>query len=491
MHVRAYLRVSTDEQAEEGFSLPTQRQRMTDFARSQWGDHPDVNWYVDDGYSAKDTERPGLRALRREAGPGDTVLVLRLDRLTRSVLDLYTMLKEWEERGVFFRSVTEPYDTQKPEGRFMIGLLALLAEWERLRISERVREVMLHTVRSDRRHLSKPPLGYDLAGGRLRINDAEARLVREIFRLYMGGSGTRAVAAELNRRGARTKQGARWTDFAVSYVLRNPVYMGKVSWQRIQSRGKRAGGRHMNPDAVLVDGDHPPLVPSALWQAAAARLRQGRGKAPRTAGSPHPLTGLAVCGLCGAPVHGVTQRRYRNGAAVPGRERRYYRCSGREADGVCTLPYLPADALEQRVLAAIPPLAAPGDLVRIVAAFSGEEAGDDRRQRQPGLKAELRRCGQAVRRWDEAYEAGDISRHEWRERTLPLQARRRELQRELAEAAETTAPDPGAVAGLLARPENVWGALQAGERRVVLHCLVASVAVLPDGTVTVTPRMFC
>jgi site-specific DNA recombinase len=497
VQVRAYIRVSTDEQAEEGHSLPTQRQRIMDFCRSQWGQDHAIAWYEDDGFSAKDTARPALAALRREARAADVVVVLRLDRLTRSVLDLYTLLKEWEERGVHFRSVTEPYDTQKAEGRFMIGLLALLAEWERLRISERVREVMAHTVRADRRHLSKPPLGYDLRAGRLEVNRAEALVVRQIFDRFCRGEGMRPIALALNRQGLRTKQGAAWSDFTVRYVLRNPAYVGMVGWQRVVVRGKRR-----RPDGaplpVLVEGEHQPLVSRETWEAARALLAGRRTLPPRAAANQHPLTGLARCGLCGAPIHGVIQRRYRDGAAVAGAERVYYRCSRRNRQGGCTLPYLPGPALELRVVAALPPVGSPA-VLEAVARELGRPGPEAQVDAGEVLLAELRRAERARRRWDEAYEAGDIGREEWRERVGTTRRKEQEAREALAALGPLAAsggagdrpasrPTPADLAAVMADLPAIWAALNPVERKTLLHGLVAEVVVQPDSTVTVMLR---
>lgn len=456
MLVRAYLRVSTEEQAEEGFSLPTQRQRVTDFCRSQWGPVVLITWYIDDGYSAKDTGRPQLSVLRKESQPGDSIVVLRLDRLTRSVLDLYTLLKEWEERGIFFRSVTEPYDTQKPEGRFMIGLLALLAEWERLRISERVREVMAHTVRADGRHLSKPPLGYDMCDGQLVINPGEAQRVREIFERACEGPGTRAIALELNRRNLKTRQGAAWSAFTIGYILRNPIYTGQVSWQGTPSQGT-----------------HQPLISAATWEAANALLSVRSRTPPRTKANQHPLTGILRCGLCGAPVAGVVQQRYRNGEKVPGRERRYYRCSRRDRLKVCTLPYLPATAIEQAVLTALDfPL---GRLTEIAAALLPGQQADHR--------AELTKLNRALTRWDDAYEAGDLSREEWRKRRDAIRRRQDELQQSPHEAT------PETIASLTQNLPLIWQGLSPEERKTLLHGLLETVTAHPDGSVTLTAKL--
>lgn len=477
MQVRAYLRVSTEEQAEEGFSIPAQRQRVVDFCRSQWGAGAAIAWYVDEGQSARDLERPALTRLRAEAGRGDLVMVLRLDRLTRSVLDLYTLLKEWECRGVGFRSVTEPYDTGSTEGRFMIGLLALLAEWERLRIAERVREVMAHTVRQERRHLSRPPLGYQLAGGHLVVDEAEAALVRELFARYAAGQGTRTIARALNRRGKRTKQGREWTDVSVAYVLRNPAYTGHVAWGRVVRRGRR----RPEPDGtLLVAGAHPPLVDSATWNRVQERLaEQGRRPSRQGVGS-HPLSGLARCELCGAPVHGLTQRRGGRG------ERSYYRCANRQRKGGCSLPYLPAPLLEARVLQQLSPLGEAGILQQVAQRLHKEGEATP-------LEAERQELERRLRRWDQAYEAGDLSREEWRERTAPLRRRQTELARVTAtpESPTATPTTPGAgLARALADLPGLWPWLTADERRTALRGLVESVVVRTDGSARVTPKEY-
>lgn len=471
MQVRAYVRVSTEEQAEEGFSIPAQRQRVIDFCRSQWGAETEVTWYVDDGQSAKDLGRPALAHLRADARRGDLVMVLRLDRLTRSVLDLYTLLKEWEGRGVGFRSVTEPYDTGSTEGRFMIGLLALLAEWERLRIGERVREVMAHTVKQERRHLSRPPLGYGLNGGRLVIEEVEAAVVRELFARYAAGQGTRAIALALNRQGLRTKQGREWTDLSVAYVLRNPAYTGQVAWGRVVRRGRR---RPEPEGTLLVTGGHERLVDDATWARVQERLAaQARHPSRQGVGS-HPLSGLARCGLCGGPVHGLTQRRRARG------ERSYYRCANRQRKGGCSLPYLRAEELEAQVLRLLSPLGNEATLRTIAQRLLSSGGADP-------LLAERQEVERRLRRWDRAYEAGDLTREEWRDRTTPLRQRREELDR-VGTGPEPAPPDPAAVTEMLAELPALWQWLTAEERRTALRGLVETITVGADGTVAVAPR---
>jgi len=476
MRVLAYARVSTEEQADEGYSIPAQRQRIADFCRSQWESEAQITWFVDDGQSAKNLDRPALANLRAHAKASDRVVVLRLDRLTRSVLDLYTLLQEWERAGVYFRSVTEPYDTSSTEGRFMIGLLALLAEWERMRIGERVREVMSHTVRQERRHLSRPPLGYGMEGRQLVVRSAEAAVVREIFQRYAAGQGTRSIAHALNAQGVRTKQGCEWSDFSVTYVLRNPIYTGVLSWQRIRSRGRRQdpGGEA----ALLVAADHPPLVDQVTWDLVQRRLAERRRRPTRAGSGTYPLTTLARCALCGAPLRGVTQHRYRGGNPIPGRERRYYRCTGRERGSGCTLPYLPAHAVEGQVLEALSPLAPPEAMEQIVAALLKQPVSD--------LTARCHDLERRLQRWDRAYEAGDLTHPEWAERTAELRQR---LQ-ECSQHRPATADPVSEIAGLINHLPSLWPDLPAPAQRTVMTGLITQVTVGADRRVEITYRSY-
>jgi len=489
--IRAYVRVSTDEQAQEGHSLQTQRDEILRLIRYKWPD-ADVEFYEDDGWSAKDMKRPALQRLRSEVHPDDVVVTLRLDRLTRSVFDLYTMLTDWDKRGVRFRSVREDYDTSTSAGKFMIGLLALLAQWERERNAERVREVMTNVVSKDRRHVSKPPLGYDLVEKALVVNVDEAALVRKIFDLYLSGKGTRAIAIALNADGKRTKSGTEWTDFGVSYVLANPIYTGKVAWGRVVTHGRRRKGRANTTagDSVVVDGVHEPIISEDSWKTV-QDLRGQRRKSSRAATGHHTLSGVARCGLCGGPMHGFIQRRYRNGKAVPGKERAYYRCSNRNHKDNCRLPYIAADDLEAKVLERLGVLGDKATLDSLVSEFLGGTSPNSIQGRVADLHSELKKLERKRQRWDSLYEDGDISKEEWREKTAEVRHLQEERRNELAELTpiEPQTVDVDAVARALAELPLVWQALTPEERKVVLQGLIGEVVVQADGGVSVIPRV--
>ena len=131
MRVALYIRVSTEDQAREGYSIQAQKNKLEAYCVSQGWDV--VGFYIDDGYSAKDLDRPEMKRMLKhiEQGLIDCVLVYRLDRLTRSVLDLYKLLEIFEQHNCKFKSATEVYDTTTAMGRMFITIVAAMAQWER------------------------------------------------------------------------------------------------------------------------------------------------------------------------------------------------------------------------------------------------------------------------------------------------------------------------------------------------------------------------
>ncbi len=181
MRVAIYIRVSTEDQAREGYSIQAQKNKLEAYCVSQGWDI--VGLYVDDGYSAKDLERPEMKRMLAhiEQGLIDCVLVYRLDRLTRSVLDLYKLLEIFERHNCKFKSATEVYDTTTAMGRMFITIVAAMAQWERENLAERVRMGMQEKARQGKWVINVAPYGYDIdrSTDTLVINQQEAVIVRK------------------------------------------------------------------------------------------------------------------------------------------------------------------------------------------------------------------------------------------------------------------------------------------------------------------------
>ena len=207
-----YIRVSTDKQADHGVSLDAQREKLKAMAQVQ--DLRLVDVIVDAGESAKSLKRPGLSELLNHVDRHavDVVIVCKLDRITRSLVDLDVLLKRLERNDVALVSVAESLDTGSASGRLVLNLLTAVSQWEREAISERTKTALAHKKARGERISGKPPYGHRVAtdGVRLEPDREEQRILALMLRCRQDGMSLRAIAAELNTRGLRTRAGSPW-----------------------------------------------------------------------------------------------------------------------------------------------------------------------------------------------------------------------------------------------------------------------------------------
>jgi site-specific DNA recombinase len=341
-----YTRKSTLEGLEQEFnSLDAQRAAAEAYIASQqaegWICLPEH--YDDGGCTGANTDRPALKRLLEaiHAGQIDIVVVYKVDRLSRSLLDFATMMATFEEQQVAFVSVTQQFNTATSVGRLILNVLLSFAQFEREIIVERTRDKVAATRRQGRWAGGRPLLGYDLApeGGALVVNAVEAARVRAIFTLYLERQALAAVVQELARRRWRQKRwrtrtgairgGQPFTKVSLARLLRNVAYIGQVRYQ---------GEVHA--------GAHPGLIDPAVWQRVQELLARPRGNGTSgPAGVGAVLQGRLRCQPCGgAMVPSITIR--------PGGKRyRYYVCSKAQKRGWQTCPSkaLAAAAIEQVV----------------------------------------------------------------------------------------------------------------------------------------------
>jgi len=303
--------------------------------------------YSDGGWSGGNTERPSLQRLLAdvEAGKVDAVVVHRVDRLSRSLLDFTQMLTLFERHGVSFASVTQSFATDSAMGRLTMHILLSFAEFERSMISERIRDKIGAQRRRGMWAGGKPVLGYDIdrsaASPRLVVNAAEAERVRAIFTLYLELGSLMPVVEELRRRGWTAKA---WTTKAgrslggqpfdkptVHALLTNPIVTGKIVHK---------GAVH--------DGQHEAIVPRKVFDRVQERLKaNARTKSafnmPSATGA--LLRGLLRCKSCdSAMVHARTRR--------GNRAYSYYRCNRacRHGAAACPTGSLPGGEIEKFVV---------------------------------------------------------------------------------------------------------------------------------------------
>ncbi|MBI2377536.1 MAG: recombinase family protein [Deltaproteobacteria bacterium] len=216
-----YLRVSTDKQADRGVSLDVQRAKVEAYASLYDLDLVEV--IVDAGASAKTLDRPGLqRALGMvKSKKVDALLVLKLDRLTRSVVDLGTLVADYfsKENGPALLSVSDQIDTRTSSGRLVLNVLMSVSQWEREAIGERTSSAMQH-MRSENKYTGgRAPYGWQLVAGELVRHEAEQLVLEAARAMRASGLALRAVAVELAARGFVSRTGETFTASAIRNMV--------------------------------------------------------------------------------------------------------------------------------------------------------------------------------------------------------------------------------------------------------------------------------
>lgn len=232
MRVAIYVRVSTQEQAKEGYSISEQLSRLQKYCDAMsWVIHKK---YIDPGYSGANTERPALQELIKDVKARliDKVVVYKLDRLSRSQLDtLYLIEKVFLSNGTDFVSMNENFDTSTPFGRAMIGILAVFAQLEREQIKERMAMGREARVKSGKWKGARAPIGYDydVNTGLLTVNEYEKMQILEAVDLFLNNTPLNKIETIFHEKGYRHKYG-EWNTRTLKRILGNKIYIGKVSY---------------------------------------------------------------------------------------------------------------------------------------------------------------------------------------------------------------------------------------------------------------------
>ena len=270
-----YTRKSTEEGLEQDFnSLDAQREACEAYVTSQKAE----GWialrdrYDDGGYSGGTLERPALQRLLADIEEGriDVVVVYKIDRLSRSLMDFAKLVEVFDRRSVTFVSVTQSFNTTNSMGRLTLNVLLSFAQFEREVTGERIRDKIAASKRKGIWMGGNPPLGYDVANRKLVVNDAEAETVRHIFRRYLELGSARLLCADLAQNGIVSKRrvfqsgeqrgGNPMTRGALYTLLSNRTYLGET-----QHKGRS------------YKGEHAAIVPADLFAAVGECLSAGRG----------------------------------------------------------------------------------------------------------------------------------------------------------------------------------------------------------------------
>lgn len=468
-----YTRKSTEEGLDQDFnSLEAQRDAAEAFIVSQRGEGlvalPER--YDDGGFSGASIDRPALERLLADIRVGaiECVVVYKVDRLSRSLIDFARIVEIFEKHNVSFVSVTQQFNTTNSLGRLTLNILLSFAQFEREIIAERTRDKISAARRKGKWIGGRPVLGYDIdpRGGRLTVNADEALQVRTIYNLYMEYNALVLVAQEVDRRGWRNKQwitrkgatrgGKPFTKGGVFRLLRNPIYVGKINFKK-----------------QIYSGEHEAIVESSVW----SRTKEALERNSRNGGIEVRnaycalLKELLHCTFCGSGMISIYRtkdsRRYRHYVCAQAHQST---CVNRKTRSVSEAAVMAEVYRQIRGLGSDPR----------IAARAGANAEEQRRSRVADLDAE-REATERVAANLEA-QARTLSPRgpchgrmvtdgmtELQTRILQMERRLAEIQQELIRSQSVDESDLCAV---LAQFECVWESLNSREQARIIRILV-------------------
>ncbi len=478
-----YTRKSTDEGLDSEFnSLDAQREAAEAYIASQrhegWTLLP--TGYDDGGFSGGNMERPGLQRLLEdvEAGRIDCIVVYKVDRLSRSLLDFARIIEILDRKGVSFVSITQQFNTTTSMGRLVLNILLSFAQFEREIIGERIRDKVAATKRRGKYCGGMPVLGYDADRERKRlvVNPEEAKLVRHVFTRFVETGSTTELARELNAAGHRTKSwttksgalhaGVSWNLGHIYRLLNNPIYIGEVS-----HKGKR------------YPGEHDPIVPRRLWDQAHSilaqnhRVRSGQSRTKTAA----LLRGIIRCAHCDRSM-GPTYSKHR------GKVYRYYLCVGAAKNGRdgCPVRTVPAGDVEQAVTEQLRSILSSPEMVAATLFAAREQSQERVRQltdQRREVEAALAGLRQETRELMAAgnSESATVSTRmaelasEMEQKELALRALSREIEALSPRISEAEMIEA------LGSLDPMWQELFPAEKERIVRLLVSRVDVRVDG----------
>lgn len=400
MRAAIYTRVSTDEQVQKGNSLSEQNERLRAYCKAMGYDEVDL--YEDDGYSAKDMNRPQLQKLLSKVADYDLIVTSKLDRLCRNLLDLLTVIDFLQDNNCGYASASESFDTSTPAGRMVLQILGAFAEFERERIRERVRDNMRSLAKNTTKAIGRPCFGYDIVNGEFVINEKEAAYVHKMADWAIQGNGCLKIAKLLNAAGVRTKEGNTFSEGSVRRLLGRETLMGTLVYNRTYvHKGKKL--TRPEEEWIVVENHHPAILDPEKFHNVQIAMKSRSIARKQTDNERWLLSGLVVCEHCGASMIGQHRRK------PSGREYYLYICSNYQKKGECFRHTVNRDDLENGVI---------NDILLTDKFNFGEAYVTNSEDLAPGydiksIKDKLNKCGVKLQKQLELYEEGELSKEDF------------------------------------------------------------------------------
>lgn len=413
--VAIYVRVSTSYQAEEGYSIDEQKDKLEAYCKIKDWKIYDV--YVDGGFSGANTQRPELERLISDVKRKkvNTVLVYKLDRLSRSQKDTLFLIEDvFTKNDVSFISLQENFDTSTPFGKASIGMLSVFAQLEREQIKERM---MLGKEGRAKNGKSMSwttiPFGYDYSKetGILSVNPTQALIVNRIFTEYLNGKPVVKIIRDLNAEGHVGRK-RPWGETITKYLLKNETYLGKVKYK----------------DKVY-EGQHEPIITQELFDLVQLEVERRQISALEKYNNPRPfrakymLSGLMKCGYCGASLGLKYTRKDKNGIS-----HHKYQCRNRHSkdkEKRCESGWYSKEELERDVIKEL-------ERIKFDPKYKNETlAKKEETIKVEEIKKQLERINNQVSKLTELYLDEIITRKELDEKNAKIKTERQFLEEQL------------------------------------------------------------
>lgn len=454
--VACYVRVSTENQI-ENYSIDEQTERLEAYCKAK--DYAIYKIYTDGGYSGGNMNRPALNAMLADIEHKlfDTIIVYKLDRLSRSQKDTLMLIEDYFlANNIDFVSVSENFDTSTPFGRAMIGILSVFAQLEKDQITERFTMGRIGRSKSGLFHGGgNAPKGYNYINGHLEINTVEAEQVKEIFSLFLSGKSVNAISKIMTKK----YNDNLWKNaLQITNCIRNSIYIGKVKFKGVE-----------------YDGEHQPIISEDDFRRANEllksddRIKYPAQKTPFRAG--FLLSSLVYCKNCGA--------RY---SACHG----YYKCYSRSKstakfvkDPSCKNKNWKIDELDALVISEIHKIAIDDEYKKL---FKKEEKTDDTKS----IKDEISKIDSQINRLLDLYQISDIPIDTIKSKITVLTNKKDELNKLLNK--NRRADNYKAFQAALNRFEALDDTSGIDERRLLISTLIERITI-DEESVNITWRI--
>lgn len=470
MKAALYCRVSTEEQAKEGFSIQAQQNVLESYCSIK--NLEIFNVYKDEGISGKTTERPAFKRMLEDAGKGlfNVVVVWKINRFSRKTADLLNVVEYLNKKSINLISYSEQFDASTPSGRLMLSMLGSIGEFERDTIVENIKAGLNERARQGF-HNGGRVLGYDSANAILKVNERESYTVKMIFKLFLSGYTMGNIQKALMSEGLRTKNGCIFDISSIRRILKNPLYAGYIAYGN-----------------MLIKGKHQPLICEKEYESV-QRILNSRSQKHRKPGS-FILSGLIICPFCKNTMTGhSTSKGYR-----------YYVCSKYKKSGrmSCRGKIINAEDIEAKVMDIIFEFLNSGRVINdvynrieeIYPALSSSLPCDAEH-----LKKELYRRQNIRLRYMDLFEAGSINSDILASRLMKVEKEIETIEKKLSLINDKLRNSQAnicfdKVCSLLSNFKNIFISLECIEKKRLISSIVRSIGLDYTGKITAVTYKF-